>query len=279
MTRTLRSFTLAAIVFALCASASGTPPYTGAIAVGSITGAPGDKVVIPVLLQNNNIGLMALSIPLKYSSADVLVDSVSFQGTLLKPNMNPLVQIDNTNRFLRITYVPTSGVPQILETSGLLASIHFSIKGSAPEQVVTIDSVNKIEYVGPPTLWVRLEVADTTGVNIFLPGFSSGAITVESPLAAGDDHSFLPATLELKQNYPNPFNPSTTISFNLPERARVSLRVFNILGQEVATLTDDVLDAGTHEFEWDAANRASGVYFYRLSYQNQVLTKKMTLLK
>ncbi|MCK5128019.1 MAG: T9SS type A sorting domain-containing protein, partial [candidate division Zixibacteria bacterium] len=78
---------------------------------------------------------------------------------------------------------------------------------------------------------------------------------------------------------PNPFNPTTTISYSVPERAHVNLRIFNILGQEVQILVDNTKEAGQYEINWDAKNSASGIYFYRLSYQDKVLTKKMTLLK
>ncbi len=74
-----------------------------------------------------------------------------------------------------------------------------------------------------------------------------------------------PVAYALLQNYPNPFNPTTTIQFNLPEAAMVSLKVYNMLGQEVATLADNqLLDDGEQEFTFDASRFASGVYFYRL---------------
>ena len=89
-----------------------------------------------------------------------------------------------------------------------------------------------------------------------------------------------PAKFELYQNFPNPFNPSTTISFQLPEKANVKLKVYNVLGQEVAVLLDGAKDAGAYQINFDGANLASGIYIYRLSTNTGFLsTKKMILLK
>jgi len=94
----------------------------------------------------------------------------------------------------------------------------------------------------------------------------------------------LPQRWELSQNYPNPFNPTTSISFSLAENAQVRLTVYNLLGQNVATLVDGRLEAGSHTVEWDATDNAghrvsSGVYFYRLESANYTSTRKMLLLK
>ena len=105
--------------------------------------------------------------------------------------------------------------------------------------------------------------------------YDAGAVTsVEQVSAAA------PATFKLDQNYPNPFNPSTTIRFQLTASTRVSLKVYNVIGQEVATLLNDSREAGTHEVTFNALSLASGVYFYRLATSNGYLQiKKMVLLK
>jgi hypothetical protein len=93
---------------------------------------------------------------------------------------------------------------------------------------------------------------------------------------------------QLHQNYPNPFNQSTTIEFDLPKTSEVTLQIFNILGEEVATLLSARLTgaagqasllSGSHSVEWDAAHLASGVYLYRLEAEGYVETKKMILMK
>jgi hypothetical protein len=90
----------------------------------------------------------------------------------------------------------------------------------------------------------------------------------------GDNYSFL-----LEQNYPNPFNPSTSISFSVPEKMHVYLRVFNILGKQVKVLKDEVMKKGRYEIMWNAAGLASGIYIYTLQVNNKIISKKLTLLK
>lgn len=88
-----------------------------------------------------------------------------------------------------------------------------------------------------------------------------------------------PNNFSLKQNYPNPFNPTTAISFQLPVVSFVTLKVFDILGREVATLVNDKKSAGDYKVEFDASDLSSGVYFYRLTTGNFSSTKKLIVLK
>ena len=89
----------------------------------------------------------------------------------------------------------------------------------------------------------------------------------------------IPKSFVLNQNYPNPFNPSTTISFSVPQGSKVSLKIYNILGQEVANLVDDYRQAGEYSVQFNASKLASGVYFYRLQANDFAQTKKLLLLK
>ena len=88
-----------------------------------------------------------------------------------------------------------------------------------------------------------------------------------------------PDVFVLHQNYPNPFNPTTTIQFDLPKTSVVTLKIFNILGEEVTTLLSASLLSGSYKYEWDASNLASGVYLYRLQAGDYVETRKMVLMK
>ena len=89
----------------------------------------------------------------------------------------------------------------------------------------------------------------------------------------------VPDNFELYQNYPNPFNPTTNIKFSVPNSGNISLKVYDRLGKEVAELANGFRSAGTYEINFDATKLSSGVYFYKLTTDNFVNTKKMTLIK
>lgn len=89
----------------------------------------------------------------------------------------------------------------------------------------------------------------------------------------------VPDKFALEQNYPNPFNPVTKIKFSLPQSTNVTIKVFDILGKEVATLLNTKKEAGKHELEFNASAFNSGIYFYRIEAGEFIVTKKMTLLK
>lgn len=99
-----------------------------------------------------------------------------------------------------------------------------------------------------------------------------GATAVEDETIAVERYS-------LEQNYPNPFNPSTTISFTLPENQFVSLRLYNLIGQEIKTMFSGNLEKGNHTVQLIAEGLSSGIYFYKLESKNNLLVRKMTLLK
>ena len=89
----------------------------------------------------------------------------------------------------------------------------------------------------------------------------------------------LPDEFSLGQNYPNPFNPSTEITFALPSPTHVRLGVYNIRGQKVTSLVDRYLGAGSHTVTWDGTGLASGIYIYRISTEENTVSRKMLLLK
>jgi hypothetical protein len=91
--------------------------------------------------------------------------------------------------------------------------------------------------------------------------------------------TYLPALFNLDQNYPNPFNPSTNISFSIPTKSFVSLKVFDVIGREVATLMSQEKPVGTYNVSFDASKLPSGVYFYRLTAGGFTQVKKMLMIK
>ncbi len=135
------------------------------------------------------------------------------------------------------------------------------------------------DYVGlttSATQSVSTSYDNNGNAVVALASFSMSAVTsVQQPVQA----NAVPKTFSLSQNYPNPFNPSTMISFSVPQGAKVSLKVYNILGQEVATLVDDYKQAGEYLVQFNAGRLASGVYFYRLQANDFAQTRKLLLLK
>jgi hypothetical protein len=93
------------------------------------------------------------------------------------------------------------------------------------------------------------------------------------------DKSELTKNFLLLQNYPNPFNPSTTINYQLPTQNHITLKIFDVLGREVATLVNGVEEAGYKSVNFDASKLPSGVYFYRIQAGSYVQTNKMLLMK
>ncbi|NUN08416.1 MAG: choice-of-anchor A family protein [Ignavibacteriaceae bacterium] len=135
--------------------------------------------------------------------------------------------------------------------------------------------------------WVDLGLGGY-GISASFPGIdgkllasAKGKILLNnSPLTSAKDKSgALPAEYALSQNYPNPFNPTTTISYSLPKSGMVTLKVYDILGKEVATLVSEVKEAGNHTVLLNASKFASGVYIYKLSSGNVNISKKLMLLK
>ena len=93
------------------------------------------------------------------------------------------------------------------------------------------------------------------------------------------ENQLIPDHYILHQNFPNPFNPSTTIKYEIPNTSKVSLKVFNTIGEEILLLVNEEQDAGLYEIDFDATGLASGIYFYKLIANNFVQTKKMILIK
>lgn len=89
----------------------------------------------------------------------------------------------------------------------------------------------------------------------------------------------IPTEYKLEQNYPNPFNPVTMIKFSVPKSGNITLKVFNLIGKEVAVVVDENLSAGYYEVDFDASNMPSGIYFYKLEANNFTATKKMILIR
>ncbi len=130
-----------------------------------------------------------------------------------------------------------------------------------------------------------IESADgTTMVKLMMTDVTFSGDPTEDDDEAAKENPDLPEGYTLSQNYPNPFNPTTTISYSLPKSEHVTIDIYNINGQVVRSLVDQVMSAGTHTIEWDATSDggtkvATGMYLYRFNAGDISETKKMTLMK
>ena len=106
----------------------------------------------------------------------------------------------------------------------------------------------------------------------------AGNINMVTPVKV-DEFQEIPIDFVLHQNYPNPFNPLTTFSFSIPERTFVSLKIFDLLGNEVAFIVSEELKEGNYTRLWDAKDISSGIYFYHLKAGDYSQTKKLVLIK
>jgi hypothetical protein len=138
----------------------------------------------------------------------------------------------------------------------------------------TVDS----DLPGHPSTVYALSVSRT---NLYA-GTSNGVWRrplTEMVTAVNETSISMPTQFTLNQNYPNPFNPATNISFNMPIRSFVSLKIFDLIGREVATLISEELSTGSYSKKWNASGLPSGIYFYRLQAGSLTETKKLVLLR
>ncbi|MBN2356088.1 T9SS type A sorting domain-containing protein [candidate division KSB1 bacterium] len=152
---------------------------------------------------------------------------------------------------------PKNGMRIIMDIA-----IHDSDSPNVRDGILTYDNVSADNHHTGPQYWSYSWIGDTTvvtGVN-------------DKPLADLDSY-------ELMQNYPNPFNPTTTIAFTTPKAGRVTIELYNVLGQRIATLVDGVKPAGQHKLEINAKDMTSGVYFYRIQAGSFSATRKMVLMR
>ncbi len=214
--------------------------------------AIGTDNVLPVELASLTATADRLTVELNWKTATE-VNSAAFNVERQSMNNETIVQQGT----------PGSAQPTINNNEWItVGSVQGSGTSNAPKEYLFIDrnlSAGKYSY--------RLKHIDRDG---------SFAYSQETDVEVGA----APRILDLAQNFPNPFNPTTNIQFTVPSDGRTTLKVYNTLGQEVATLFDAVATAGEyHQATLDASRFASGIYFSRLEFNGKMLVKKMLLLK
>jgi len=180
-----------------------------------------------------------------------------------------------------------------VEQSGIYnVNLNISAPNTGGKIILSLDGASITSTLDVPATggwqnWQYMTVSNiylSAGVHIFQTRFFFGGFNfsyIDFELVATDveEEINIPYSFSLDQNYPNPFNPATTISYSLPKASNISLRVYDIIGNEVATLVDEVKGPGNYPIKFDASKLSSGVYFYRIQADDFTSTKKLLLLK
>jgi len=163
----------------------------------------------------------------------------------------------------------------------LLKSPVYTSPGALSDTVFSFTGKTALGWMGTAdTLSTRWTVKAKGKETNLVSSVDTFNVTLIRKITVGINDKIIPTEFYVNQNYPNPFNPNTIISFGLPKESFVDLRVYNVLGQEVAVLINNQLrQAGNLQVKFDANSLASGTYIYRLKADNQIVTKKMILMK
>ena len=265
MTKRLQPILVVAMV--LLAS---TLCYADKFEIGKVSNQNGNMVV-PVVVSTTH-QLAGLDVPLRWSEG-VTLKSVEFSGTDVEYFDFKSAYIQHENRTVLIGLIAQLGPdtrPELKAGENEICRLVFEVNDPS----VTKFTIDAIETKNPNHSLTYIYHDENGTVRGVRPDFSS--ITVSATYAPGD----VPTSYALRQNFPNPFNPSTKVALDLPKAGKVTMRVYNILGQcAMEPFADRFMEAGSHMIELDCSHLSSGVYFYKVTAGDFTATKKMTLLK
>jgi hypothetical protein len=199
----------------------------------------GDKVWLTELLP--------VPVELTAFTAEASVDGVILRWTTATELNNHGFEIEKSadgTEFFTIAFVPGAGTTT---------------------ETKNYSYTDEVGYKGGETFYYRLKQVDLDG-RIQYSNIAEVVFDV-------------PKDFVLHQNYPNPFNPSTTIKFAVPKTSLVNIKVYDLTGQEVSVLVNEVKEAGTYEIKFDARSLASGIYLYRMTAENFSSVRKLNILK
>lgn len=254
---------LIAIYFSLPAIVFGHANYIG------YSGAPGTAGRCASSCHGTTGGTIIVSgFPTQYTPGQVYTVSISHNGGSTIRQFNGSVRVGIGSQNAGTIAAGTNTVTY--NTTGETNGIHLS--------TTNLDNAS-FQWTAPQP--------GTGSVNLYLAGHqgsTSGAntdlvLTAAEMTSAIDEEPNLPVKFVVLNNYPNPFNPQTNIRFEIPNSGHVSLDIFDIQGKKVASLFDGSSEAGQHDIVWNATSRPSGIYFCRLTTENETISRLITLLK
>jgi hypothetical protein len=243
-----------------------------------------------------------------YRAIDPDGDTVKYYATKLFPKMAALVptsgvfgwrpsQLEAAMNFIQIyatdgqlkTYSKISNIYYLTYGTYNSKTLYLKVKpndAGYAYRIITNDTINlrAVPYKGYKFLnWTYSgSIVSQDSIYTVLEKNMVGGVLLDanfSELTSIQSKEKLPSEYQLSQNFPNPFNPETTISYSIPKSEHVTLKVFDLLGREVATLVDEFKQAGTYKTNFNASGLTSGVYFYQLGAGSFVQTKKLMVLK
>jgi len=236
-----------------------------------------DMVSLPVEVEDARKDIVfpsSVSGAFTYELSYIIKDTIEFgKGYWLKFPTDNIIQFSGSNI--------SSGTIVVHSGWNMIGSISKDIAvGNITSNPVGLVTSNFYEYDGVGYIvrdtikpghgyWVKVSQTGSLILSSSFAQFTSDRIHIEDsgelpPSPPIDENRFIPVKFMLEQNFPNPFNPSTVIRYSLPERSYVQLKIYNLLGQEVAKLVDGFQDLGIKEVEFNANNLQSGVYYYKI---------------
>ena len=221
--------------------------------IGTAQSQTGQRVDVALNTENfENVG--AISLKIQYDPTALTFNSLS---NAAKTGFN----YNATGGVIILGWFDQTGNTPLHLGNSKLLDLNFTYNGgTSPLTFITAEC----------------EIADSTGTALAVT-YVNGSVTVTG--VRGDDKGIIPVVFDLLQNYPNPFNPTTVISYDLPKQANVSLTLFNLIGEEIATLVNSQQSAGRYEVTLNAQNLASGIYLYKIVAGDFVSTRKLVLAK
>jgi hypothetical protein len=150
---------------------------------------------------------------------------------------------------------------------------------SSLAQTTTIFITNGTALVVPNGAEICADFITVEFGGTYVTANPSGTCAGATVTGGIETETTLPTEFAIYQNYPNPFNPSTKIKYGVPENGNVKLSVYNLVGEEVSVLVDELVEAGFYEVSFNASSLPSGTYFYKLQAGNNIETRKMILLR
>jgi hypothetical protein len=219
---------------------------------------PGETFIVPLVL-NDLLGhdIYSADIKLSFDASVLEAKGASTSGCIAQGWGDPTFDVKPDGQI----WLAMAGTSALTE-SGILVNVSFDVKGAEGDSC----SIHFIEVTlnqGTPPASLK--------DGVFHVG--------EWPTEVRSEDVLTPNQFELQQNYPNPFNPETTIRFSLPRASHVTLKLYDLMGKEVAILVDGRLEAGGHKVVFDARTLVSGVYFYRMQAEGFADTKRLIVMK